>query len=189
MVFEFGERSGVDDDLLDASDAVTVETRRSDLGEYSELRSVGSANCPGEQRRGLALAKVTADRLAREALLAERAHHVVAHLEGIAQRQSVGAECREQLVLALGGGEDGAEVQRSFDGVLAGLVPADPFGLVDVSDALHRSEDVEVLADVQLDAQLVPDPHRLGWGALHQPVGVHERQVADEDRDTFAESA
>ena len=89
-------------------------------------------------------------------------------------------------MLTFGGGKDCAEMEGALDGVLARLVPADPFGLVDVTDALHRPQDVEVLADVQLDAQLVPDPHRFGVGALHQPVGVNEGEVAHEDGDPLA---
>jgi hypothetical protein len=92
-------------------------------------------------------------------------------------------------VFALRSGEYRSEVEWSFDGVLARLVPTDPLGLVDVADALHRSEDVEVLADVQLDAQFVPDAHRLRRSALHQAVGVHEGEVADEDRHALAEAA
>ncbi len=92
-------------------------------------------------------------------------------------------------MLALGSGEHGTEMQRPLDGVLARLVSADALGLVDVADALHRSEDVEELADVEFDAQLVPDAHGFGRCTLHQPIGVHERQVADEDCHTFAVAA
>ncbi len=48
--------------------------------------------------------------------------------------------------------------------------------------------DVEVLADVELDAQLVPDrPHRRRRTA-EELVGVHEGEVADEDGDALAEA-
>ncbi len=90
-------------------------------------------------------------------------------------------------MFALGRREHRTEVQGALDGVLARLVSADPFGFVDVADALDRSEDVEVLPDVQFDPQFVPDPHRLRWSALHQAVGVDEREVADENCHPLAE--
>ena len=90
-------------------------------------------------------------------LVAERTHHVVAHLECVAQRQSVVAEVGQEFVGPVGCGEHGTEVQRALDRVLAGLVAADPLGLDDVACPLDATENVEVLADVQLDAQLVPD--------------------------------
>ena len=137
VVLELGERAGVDDHLLDAGDTVTVEAGSADAGQHGELLGVRTPDRAGEQRRRLALAEVVADRLAGEALVAERAHHVVAHLERVAERQAVRAERREQFVARARGGEHGAEVQRPLDGVLAGLVPADPLGLVDVADALR----------------------------------------------------
>ena len=54
--------------------------------------------------------------------------------------------------------------------------------------APHRAEDVEVLADVELDAQLVPDLPRRQRGAVHELVGVDEGQVADEDGHALAEA-
>ena len=92
--------------------------------------------------------------------VAERTHHVVAHLERVAERQPVGAERREQLVGPVGRGQHGAEVQRALDGVLAALVAADALGLVAPPLVAHPAEDVEHLTDVELDAQLVPDRPR-----------------------------
>ena len=85
-------------------------------------------------------------------------------------------------------GEHGAEVQRALDRVLAALVAGDPLGLVEAPLALHRAEDVEELADVELDAQLVPQLPHLGRGAGQQLVGEHEGEVADEDRHALAEA-
>ena len=54
---------------------------------------------------------------------------------------------------------------------------------------MSGTDDVEVLADVELDPQLVPDVPRLERSGPHQLVRVHECQVADQDRNTFAVSA
>ena len=86
-----------------------------------------------------------------------------------------------------GRGEHGAEVERPLDRVLAALVATDPLGRRQVAHAPDRAEDVEQLAGVELGAEIVPDHPRLDRGAEHELVGVHEREVADEDRDAFAE--
>ena len=57
----------------------------------------------------------------------------------------------QQLVGRARGGEHGAEVQRALDRVLAALVPADPLGLVPAPLVADAAEDVEELADVELD--------------------------------------
>ena len=59
------ERAGVDDDLLDPDDLVGVEIGGTDAVEHDTLRAVGRGDGAGEQWRRLALAQVTADRLAR----------------------------------------------------------------------------------------------------------------------------
>src|SRR3546814_12209489 len=48
---------------------------------------------------------------------------------------------------------------------------------------------VEVLADVELDAQLVPHGEHLRRRRGEQLVGVHVGQVADEDGHALAEAA
>ena len=77
-------------------------------------------------------------------------------------------------------------MQRPLDGVLPGLVPLDPSRLHRVDAAAGRALEVEVLADAQLDPQLVED----GAGDLgrraEQDVRVHEGEVADEDRRPLA---
>ena len=50
-------------------------------------------------------------------------------------------------------------------------------------------DEVERLADAELDAQLVEDVERGRRRAAHQHVGVDEREVADEDRHALAEPA
>ena len=52
------------------------------------LRRRGGADRASQQRSRLALDEVAADRLAGGGLVAERTHHVVAHLEGVAERQA-----------------------------------------------------------------------------------------------------
>ena len=68
-----------------------------------------------------------------------------------------------QLVEAAG--EGGADVQRPLDRVLAGLVAGDAAGGGEVGAAPRGAEDVEVLAHVQLDLQLVPDGPKAAGGA------------------------
>ena len=111
---------------LDAGDRVGRHVGVADEFEHRELLRRRPAGRPCQQRRRLALDEVAADGLAGDRLVAEGTHHVVAHLEGVAERQAVVAEVREQLVGALGCGEDGAEVERPLDRVLARLVAADP---------------------------------------------------------------
>ena len=139
-------------------DLVVVEARRPDALEHVAARPASaSSHGPRQQRRRLALAQVVADRLAGERRVAEGADDVVAHLEGVAERQAVAAQPGQQLGPALGRGEHGADVERALDRVLAALVAGDALGLGEAPLALHRAEDVEVLADVELDAQLVPE--------------------------------
>ena len=100
---QLGERAGVDDHLLHRGDLVVVEVGGADTVEHGSLRRRRRGDGAGQQRRGLALAEIAADRLAGDLLVAERAHHVVAHLERVAERQAVGAERGQQL-----GGASGA---------------------------------------------------------------------------------
>ena len=79
-------------------------------------------------------------------------------------------------------------MERSLDRVLAALVAADALGLFPPTFARRRSDHVEVLADVQLDAQLVPQCPDFPRCAMQQQVGVDERKVTDEDRHALPES-
>src|SRR5690606_3902170 len=58
-----------------------------------------------------------------------------------------------------------------------------------VGVAAGGAQDVEVLADVQLDAQLVPDVEHLAGRVPHHQVGVDVGEVADQDGDALAEAA
>ena len=80
-----------------------------------------------------------------------------------------------------------AEVQRTLDGVLPRLVPGDALGGDAVRLPARSADDVEVLADVELDAQLVPHRHRLGVRCRQELIGVDEREVSHEDRDALTE--
>ena len=68
--------------------------RRRRRGRAPPLAGVGGRHRAGQQRRRLPLAQVVADGLAGHGAVAERADDVVAHLEGVAERQPVGAERR-----------------------------------------------------------------------------------------------
>ena len=91
--------------------------------------------------------------------------------------------------LGVAAGERGAEVQRPFDGVLARLVRRDAARGRGVGARGRGADEVERLADAELDAQLVEDRLRGVGRAAQQHVGVHEREVADEDRHAVAEAA
>src|ERR1700722_6315884 len=133
-------------------------------------RQVGGAVTPGQQvgcrpRRplagqgiqegGLALAQVVADRLAGELGIAEGTQDVVAELERLAQREPIPAEGRSHFPQTLGGSQGQSEVKGSLDGVLGRLVAADPPGQVGAGIGPGRAQQVQVLAHVDLEAQLV----------------------------------
>ena len=80
--------------VLDPFDVRIGQRRVADEVQDRSLRAIGPGDGSGEQRRRLALDEVAAHRLARDGGVAERAHHVVAHLEGVAERQAVGAQLR-----------------------------------------------------------------------------------------------
>ena len=123
---DLGEGAGVEDHLLDLRHLVVAESRCTDPGEHVELGRLGHRHRSRQQRRRLALTQVVADWLAGDRRVAEGADHVVAQLEGVAERNAVGAEARQQLPPAGRVGEHRADVQRALDGVLGRLVAGDP---------------------------------------------------------------
>ena len=86
-------------------------------------------------------------------------------------------------------GDGRAEDQRPVDGVAAGLGMAIQRESSGSAIRLGRRRDIQVLADDQLRAQLVPDSAGDGGQRLASLVGVDEGQVAGEDRHTLAEPA
>ena len=80
-------------------------------------------------------------------------------------------------------------MERALDRVLPALVTGDALGLLQPAVALDGPEDVEELADVDLQSQLVPQPPDRVRHADHQLVRQHQGEIADEDRHPFAESA
>ena len=79
-------------------------------------------------------------------------------------------------------------MQRTLDRVLRRLVGGDAAGILHVVGAQRGADEIERLADAQLDAQLVVHVERAGRSRPHQQVGVGAREVADQDRDAFAEA-
>jgi len=71
-----------------ASTAVpsAAASRTASACSTSRWRSSAAATARASSGVGFALAQIDADRLAGGALVAERAHHVVAHLERVAER-------------------------------------------------------------------------------------------------------
>ena len=177
-------RARVDEDRLQAGDLGVVEVGPAEVLEPPRRRPGRARRRRRDERRELALAQVVTDRLAGDGDVPEHPEDVVAQLEGLAERQPERAERVGELFEAAG--ERGAEMQRPLDGVLPRLVPLDPRRLHRVAAAAGRALEVEVLADAELDAQLVEDgPGDLGCRA-EQDVGVHEGEVADEDRRALA---
>ncbi len=80
-------------------------------------------------------------------------------------------------------------MERPFHRVLARLVTRDALRRPAVPLTLRRAHQVEVLAEVELDAQLVPYRNRGRGGIAQQDVGVHRGEVADQNGNTVAESA
>jgi hypothetical protein len=173
---------------LNAGDVVVAHVGSADSVEHGALRCAGRRDGHCHHRGGLALAKVAAHRFPRNCRVTEGTHHVIAHLEGVAEWQTVRRQWVENLVEPFRCGERSAEVEWPFDGVLAALVAADPFGHVAASLVADAAEDVEELAHVQLDTQLVPDLPGRCVGAVEQLIGVDEGQVADQDRRALAKA-
>src|SRR6202011_5940070 len=117
----------------------------------------------------------------------EDAQEVVAELERLPEREADRAQRCFELVEPTG--QRRAEMQRSLDGVLPGLVPLDALRLHGIAAGAGGADKVEVLPDAQLDTQLVEDTTRRRRGVGEEHVGVHEREVADEDRGAFTEPA
>ena len=80
-------------------------------------------------------------------------------------------------------------MQRALDGVLPALVALDDIGARACARSVGHPGEVEVLADAQLEPQLVEHRTRRGWRGREQDVGVHEREIADEDRGAFTEAS
>ncbi len=139
-----------------ACSAATSSAREVGIAEVTEQLAIGGVG-PGErerdQRRGLAFAQIVADGLAGDLGVAERAEHVVAELERVAERKADRRERRTERREAVG--QRGAEMQRPFDRVLARLVDRDAIGELGVGARGRGAGEIERLADAQLDAQLV----------------------------------
>ena len=156
--------------------------------EQLAVGGVGARERERDQRRGLALAQIVADRLAGDLGVAERAEHVVAQLERLPERQPDRRQRRTEFVEPAG--ERGAEVQRSLDRVLARLVDVAmrcASAASVLADAVPtRSSDWPTHNSTRSSSKI--DVRGIGHAA-HQHVGVDEREVADEDRHAFAEPA
>jgi len=111
--------------------------------------------------------------------------HVVAQLEGLAQRPAVRGQRPSERGIA---GEYGPQLEGSLDRVQARLVPSDQGGGLGVDRAACGGGHIEVLADVELGPQVPPEAGRLGSGSGHEMVG-HDVEVVpgqDGDRVTVA---
>ena len=64
-------------------------------------------------------------------------------------------------------GQRSSEVERALDRVLAGLVGADPFRRLDARPTPDRAQQIEVLPNVHLDAQLGEDRLRSAREIVH----------------------
>jgi hypothetical protein len=80
-------------------------------------------------------------------------------------------------------------VERTLDRVLARLVAGDAVRRDPVAVGLRGGQEVEVLAHVELEAQLVPHSRAVGGDVAQHHVGVDVRQVADEDGGALAVTA
>ena len=85
-------------------------------------------------------------------------------------------------------GEGRAQVQGTLDGVLARLVGRDAASGRGIGARGRGADQIERLADTELDAQLVEDRLGIGGRAAQQDVGVDEREVADEDGHAVSET-
>ncbi len=168
-----------------AADLVVAEVAPADPFEQTKLVAADTRRGRGEQGGQLALAQVVADRLARHRLGPEDAEEVVAHLERLAEWKPERAQGLLELVEPAR--ERRAQVEGALDRVLAGLVPLDRARLRGATPTRRGGAQIQVLADAELDAELVEHPPRIGRDRTHQDVGVHEGEVADEDGCALAE--
>ena len=140
----------------------------------------------GHQDGALALDEVVAGRLAGGGRVSEDAEQVVAQLEGLAEREPEGAEDAQLLLAA--SCQRRADVQRSLDGVLRGLVAQHGHGGIDVGHAPGLHRDVEELAGDHLGAAAVEDVERghdpvaRQTAVPQQLVGPAQQQVTQQDR-------
>ncbi len=77
--------------------------------------------------------------------------------------------------------EAGSQLERADDGVESGLEGGDLFGGPPVEFTGRRRPHVEVLAQVQLDTQLIPDGAGPSVHPAGQLIGVDVAEIADQD--------
>ena len=139
-----------------------------------------------DEHRALALGEVVPGRLARGLRIAEHPEQVVAQLERLAERQPEPGELADRLTGRPGEGR--ADVERTLDGVLGGLVAQHVHGQVDVARAAGLGAHVEELAGHDLAAREVEErlggahPLAVEAAGAQQLVGPAEQQVAEQDR-------
>ena len=179
--------AGLDEHGLQTGDLVVVEVGGAVSAQHRLGPPARSPQGGGIEHGGLPLAEVLPDRLPRHRRVAEHPEQVVPQLEGLAQRKPEGRQWLSEVGQPPGQG--GAQVEGALHGVLARLVARDAPGLLLADPSPHGADEVEVLAHVDLDAQLVEDLECVRWGGGQQPVGVHEGQVAHQDRHALAEPA
>ena len=79
-------------------------------------------------------------------------------------------------------------MQRTLNGVLAGLVANDSPCRRQIDLTSCSAEHIEELADVQFDLQFIPNLECGSWCIRHQTVGVHLSEIANQDCNALAEA-
>jgi len=133
IVIDLGDSPARDEHLLERLDLGVFEVGRADAQEQREPVGIGAARGDREQRSGLSLAQVVADRLARHPLLAEHAQQVVAELERLPSG----------MPIALSGSRSSVSLPASAAPRCSGrstvyfrrFVRCDPAGVADVAAA------------------------------------------------------
>ena len=191
MRLEFVERTALDDDALGCARRPSGDSAGSPT-RSSTARCAGSARATARASSGVGLPSMRSPPtgLPVTCRVTEGTHHVVAHLERVAEREPVRAQLREQFV---GACSDAASTAPRCSGrsivYLPGLVPADALGLDESRSRWTEptmSRNWPMFNSMRSSFQM---PDRLDRRSLQQLIGVDEREVADEDRDAFAESA
>jgi hypothetical protein len=148
------------------------------------LRCSVESDC--QHRGGLSFAKIVTHGLSGSRAVTESAEDVIAQLKSFTQWFAVSRKRYLKFIEAPC--ESCANVQRTLNGVLAGLVANDSPCCSEIDLASCGAEHIEELTDVQFDLQFIPNLECGSWCIRHQAVGVHLGEIANQDGNALAKA-
>src|SRR5215475_8274995 len=148
-LFDRRERSRLDEDRTESIDPLVVKhTIAERLFEQITLRWSSPLESEGHEQGSFTLAQIVTRRLARLGRVAEDTENVVAELESLTDRQSIGRVRLDERLLP--SGEQPTDVERPLDRVFGRLVADHPQRTIDASSASGLCKHVEILTGHQL---------------------------------------